>query len=139
MHRLVWFVFIINLFPAYLHADSKIPILEVKGPTVIAFFRPVTKDQLNKDTDLNESLSDFQHHLRGAKPALENAGITVHAIYAKSFTVKLPASTTTFKPVDANVGYYFIMPGKKPMIQYGVMTDIDLLYVASDYFGKKII
>jgi hypothetical protein len=129
----------LNLLPAYLHADSQIPTLEVKGPTVIAFFRPVTKDQLNRDTDLNESLSDFQHHLQGAKPTLENAGIKIHEIYTKSFTLKLPASTTTFKPKDAYVGYYFIMPGKNPKIQYGVMTDIDLLYIASDYFGKKII
>jgi hypothetical protein len=139
MRRLVLFVFIINLLPAYLQADSQIPILEIKGPTVIAFFSPVTKDELNKDADLNESLSDFQHHLQGAKLTLEKAEIKVHEIYAKSFTVKLPTSTTTFKPKDADVGYYFIMPGKKPKIQYGVVTDVDLLYIASDYFGKKII
>ena len=139
MRRLVLFVFIINLLPVYLHAASQIPILEVKGPTVIAFFSPVTIDELNKDADLNESLSDFQHHLHGAKSTLENSGIKVHEIYAKLFTVKLPTWTTTFKPKDADVGYYFIMPGKKPKIQYGVMTDIDLLHIASDYFGKKII
>ena len=139
MRRFVLFLFVISLLPAYLHANSKNPILEVKGPAIIAFFSPVTKDELNRDAEQNESLSDFQHHLQGAKPTLEKAGIKVHEIYAKSFTVKTPTSTTIFKPKDTDVGYYFIMPGKKPRVEYGVMTDVDLLYIASDYFGKKII
>ncbi len=29
------------------------------------------------------------------------------------------------------------MPGKKPRIEYGVMTDADLLQVANDYFGTS--
>jgi hypothetical protein len=33
------------------------------------------------------------------------------------------------------VGYYFIAPGKKPRIEYGVVTDIDLLQIATEYFG----
>jgi hypothetical protein len=139
MRRLILFLLVIYLFPVSIHAASQIQIFEVKGPTVIAFFGPVTNDKLDKDADLNESLSDFQYHLQGAKPRLEAAGIKVHEIYAKSFTVKLADSTTTFKPKNAGVGYYFIMPGKKPKIQYGVTTDIDVLYIASDYFGKKII
>jgi hypothetical protein len=139
MRRLVWFVFIINLLPMHLHANSQIPLLEVKGPTVIAFFPPVTRDQINKDADLNETLSDFQHHFQSAKPTLENAWIKVHEIYAKSFNVKLQAATTTFKPKNASAGYYLVMPGKKPKIHYGVVTDLDLPYIAADYFGKKII
>ena len=66
MRRLILFLLIIYLLPVSVHAGSQIPTIEVKGPTVIAFFGPVTKDELNKDADLNESLSDFQYHLHGA-------------------------------------------------------------------------
>jgi hypothetical protein len=32
-------------------------------------------------------------------------------------------------------GYYFIAHGKKPHVEYGVMTDADLLAAAKQYFG----
>lgn len=41
-----------------------------------------------------------------------------------------------FTPTKEKVGYYLISPGKKPRIEYGVMTDTDLLQVAKDYFGS---
>jgi len=139
MRQLVLLIFILNLFPSYLQAGSQIPVFEVKKPTVIAFFHPVTDDELNSNAGLNEVLSDFQYHLRGARVRLEEAGITVHEIYTRSFTVKLPTSTTIFKPTGDAVGYYLIVPGKNPKIVYGVMTDSDLLFIANKYFGKKII
>jgi hypothetical protein len=40
----------------------------------------------------------------------------------------------TFRPAKG-VGYYLVEPGKKPRIEYGVMTDADLLRVANEYFG----
>ncbi len=138
MRRIILSLLVIYLLPVSLNAGPKIPIVVVKGPSVIAFFSPVTEADLNKDDEANEALSDFQYYLQGAKPRLEKAGIKVHELYAKSFTVKLPSSTTTFKPQETEVGYYFISPGKKPRIQYGVMTDVDLLDVATEYFGKKI-
>jgi len=30
---------------------------------------------------------------------------------------------------------YLIVPGKKPRIEYGLITDIDLLQVANEHFG----
>ncbi len=139
MRRIILSMLVIYLLPVFVHASSQNPIVEVKAPTVIAFFGPVTKDELDKDDELNESLSDFQHHLHEATPTLEKAGIKVHELYTKSFTLKLATSTITFRPKDTDVGYYFIMPGKKPKVQYGVMTDVDLLSIASDYFGKKLL
>jgi hypothetical protein len=32
-------------------------------------------------------------------------------------------------------GYYLVAYGKKPQIEYGVMTDTDLLDLAKQYFG----
>ncbi len=137
MLRLIIYIIIIHLLPASSHAGSKIPPIEVNSPTVIAFFHPVTKAALNKDANLNEALSDFQYHLRKAKPRLKEFGITVHEIYSTSFKIRLPSSTTTFTAKDIHVGYYFILPGNKPMIRYGVLTDIDLLHFAEDYFGTS--
>jgi hypothetical protein len=43
---------------------------------------------------------------------------------------------TAFRPLKGNVGYHFVVPGRKPRIEYGVMTDADLLQVANEYFGR---
>jgi len=32
------------------------------------------------------------------------------------------------------VGYYFIAPGKAPHIEYGVLTDVDIVQAAAAYF-----
>jgi len=42
-----------------------------------------------------------------------------------------------FRPAKGNVGYYLIVPGKNPRIEYGIMTSTDLLQVANDYFGTS--
>lgn len=36
-----------------------------------------------------------------------------------------------------DVGYYFISPGKQPRVEYGVMTDDDLLHAAKEHFGTS--
>jgi len=36
------------------------------------------------------------------------------------------------------VGYYYIAPGRKPRLEYGVATDLDILQIASDYFGMRL-
>ena len=43
-------------------------------------------------------------------------------------------AVTTFSATKDDVGYYLTVPGKKPHIEYGVMTDADLLQVANEYF-----
>jgi len=49
--------------------------------------------------------------------------------------VRVGNKVTTFRPVKVDVGYYLVAPGKKPRIEYGAMTDADLLKVANEYFG----
>jgi hypothetical protein len=50
--------------------------------------------------------------------------------------VRVGKIVKAFRPVKGDVGYYFVAPGKKPRIEYGVMTDADLLQVANEYFGQ---
>jgi len=116
-------------------ATEKVPIIVIEGRTVVAFFPPANKPELEKDPDLNEALADFQVYAKRVREPLKRAGVEFHALYAHSFKVRLGRTVTTFRTTKADVGYYFVVPGKKPRIEYGVKTDADLLRTANEYFG----
>jgi uncharacterized protein YecT (DUF1311 family) len=116
-------------------AAEKQPVVVVAGPSIVAFF-PVTKAELQKDADANEALADFQLYAQQVREPLKKIGIEFSEVYARSFRVRIGQEVTVFTPTKENVGYYLIVPGKKPRIEYGVMTNTDLLQVAKDYFGS---
>jgi hypothetical protein len=113
------------------------PVFNIKGPTVIAFFPPVSDSELDKDADLDDSLSDFQYYDDEVRTPFRKAGIELHETYTRAFSIRVKGQPpVTFRTTRKNdVGYYFIAPGKKPHVEYEVMTDEDLLDVAHDYFG----
>ena len=111
------------------------PRFVVDAPTIIAFFPPTSKAEVEKNPDTNEALADFQYYASQARKALKKAGVGFIETYATAFTIRQGAAITTFRPGKVKVGYYLTAPGKKPRIEYGVMTDSDLLKVASEYFG----
>lgn len=112
----------------------KEPTFIIHGPTVLAFFPPVTQKELETDGDSNEALSDFQHYATQVRRRLSKLGIDFKEMYARSFRITSANRTTRVRPA-MDVGYYFIAPGKKPRIQYGVETDADLIQLATEYFG----
>jgi PP-loop superfamily ATP-utilizing enzyme len=116
-------------------AAEKQPVVVVRGPTVVAFFELVPQAKLNKDPDTNESLADFQLYATSVREPLRKEGIEFHELYAHSFRLRIGSKLTTFRPAKVDVGYYLVAPGKKPRIEYGVMTDSGLLQVANAYFG----
>ena len=65
---------------------------------------------------------------------LAKMGVGYREIQASDFVVKVGNATTNFRPVKG-VGYYFVAPGKKPRVEYGVLTDSDLLHAARNYFA----
>jgi hypothetical protein len=109
-------------------------VILVSGPTVIAFFPPVTEKDLSQEPDTNESLSDFQFYGQRVRAKLHDAGFDFREIYATSFSVKCGAKTENFHTQKTKVGYYFIAPGKPPQVECGVMTDTNILQVAKRYF-----
>jgi hypothetical protein len=117
------------------NAAEKQPVVVVQGPTVVAFFGPVPQSKLDKDPDANESLADFQLYATNVRAPLRKAGIEFHELYAHSFQLRDGKRRTTFSPGKVTVGYYLVAPGKKARIEYGVMTDADLLQAANEYFG----
>lgn len=109
----------------------------IAKPTILAFFAPVSPILPKKDAaDSNEALSDFQFYGRQVLKPLAKIGVDYKEIYASRFVVRLGDTPTTFRPAKG-VGYYFVAPGKKPCVEYGVMTDSDLLHAAHNCFGLE--
>ena len=99
-------------------------VMVVRGPTVVAFFEPVSDKVMEKDTGTNKALSDFQLYSRQVRGSLpERRGVEFQEMYAPSFRVQDGNRVVLFRPGKVKVGYYFVAPGKKPRIRYGVMTD----------------
>lgn len=111
------------------------PLVVVHGPTIVAFFEPVRQEELEKDPDTNEALSDFQFYAGAVREPLKKMGIEFREVYARSFRVRIGKQVTTFRPGEITVGYYFVEPGKKPRIEYGVNTNSGLIEIAREYFG----
>jgi len=129
-------VCVLTLQVSLVVAAEKQPVVVVVGPTVVAFFL-VTKTELQQDADTNEALADFQFYAKEVREPLKKKGIKLQEVYAQSFKVRIGQEATVFRPAKGNVGYYLIVPGKNPRIEYGIMTSTDLLQVANDYFGTS--
>lgn len=110
---------------------------DVTGPTIIAFFPPVTDAELRKDPDTNEALSDFQFYAGQVREPLAKRGITFKEVYADAFTIRQGKMTTLFGTKTMKVGYCLATPGKEPYVQTGVLSDAGLLQLADKYFGTS--
>jgi len=109
----------------------------VKSPTILAFFTPASHSEPKETgTDEAEALADFEVYGQRVLKPLAEMGVDYKEVRASGFVVRIGNATTNFRPTEG-VGYYFVAPGKKPRIEYGVMTDDDLLQVAQNYFGVK--
>ncbi|HEX5236449.1 MAG TPA: hypothetical protein VFW25_14100 [Silvibacterium sp.] len=106
---------------------------EIGGPTVIAFFPSAGKNADNADT--NEALSDFQLYTASAQQLLRAEKVEFQTVYTRSFEVVQDGRLVKFRPPKSAPGYYFAMPGRKPRVEYGVMSDKDIERIAQEYFG----
>lgn len=111
--------------------------VSVGRATIIAFFAPMSEAELKVDPDANEALADFQFYASHVREPLRKAGIEFRELRARSFQIQVGSRITLFRP-EKNVGYYLIVPGKKPRVEYGVMSASDLMEIASSYFGIEI-
>jgi hypothetical protein len=100
------------------------------------FFPPVSEVELRKDADTNEALADVRLYATRVREPLKKARIDFQELSAHSFRLRTGKIVTTSFPIKVDVGYYFIVPGKAPRIEYGVMTDADLLQATNEYFGR---
>src|SRR4051812_4647053 len=111
-----------------LHAQhtSVIPVVVAERPTIVAFFPDLSQTRRD-DADWNEALSDFQFYADRVKEPLNHLGIEFTEQFERSFRIRSGMQTRSFTPKPGTCGYYFIAGGKKPHLEYGVMTDTDLL------------
>lgn len=117
-------------------ASNAQPVFDIKKPTIVAFFvRGDRADMANSNMDDEESLADFQHSATQVAEPLRKSGIEFRETYSSSFRIRVDKASVVFRPTEIKVGYYFVAPGKKPRVEYGVLTDSDLLKIASQYFG----
>jgi len=136
-NRILVLTVLVSLLSLPLVAAERERTFVIRRPTVIAFFPPVTEQELS-DTGNNEALAHFQFSANEARKPLHDVGITFIENYAESFRVRLAKAVNTFRPEKIKVGYYLIAPGKEPRIEYGVMTEQDLLKIAGEYFGVAV-
>jgi len=136
-NRIIILTALVSLLSMPLVAAERERTFVIRRPTVIAFFPPVTEQELS-DAGRNESLAHFQFSANEVRKPMHDAGITFIENYGESFRVRLAKAVNTFRPEKIKIGYYLITPGKDPRIEYGVMTEEDLLKTASEYFGVPV-
>lgn len=134
------FAFILLILAALLSPTQltagKHPLIVIRRQTVVAFFAPMTQAELKNQADSDEALADFQFYAARLRKPLNDSGIDFEEVYASSFSVQRGNRTRTFRPGKVKVGYYFVAPDKEPHVEYGVMTDTDVLQFAQNYFGR---
>ena len=127
----------VNISGLLAQSPSQIPTIEIQQDTVIAFYTPAPMS-VDPNADSNEALSDFQFYAESVQQPLGKLRIDFKVLYVRSFRLHFNGRNTEFRPKSDTAGYYLIAPGRKPLIEYGVMTDADLLLVAKRYFGLAV-
>lgn len=112
--------------------------IEVRGPTLIAFWPPNAQAALDSGGDAATALDDFGYYLASADSALRALGFRVASVGGPTLHLITGARTATFLvPRDsADPGYYIVAPGQPPAISYGVQTDADLVDAARRYLTR---
>lgn len=137
--RLIGTAFLLLAYgTSVLGQKTPVPTFVIERPTIIAFCRPVSDEEMDKNPDANEVLGDFQLYASRVSRPLKEAGISFEVASAVRFRVKDGKAVRSFNTGKIGVGYYFIAPGKEPHVEYGVETDPDILEAARKYFQLPI-
>lgn len=110
-------------------AAAKEKIIEVVGPTLIAFFPRLTERMIAENPSRFVLLDDFYHHLNAIGPILVNAGVRVYARPAGVIRIldSGRVRTLTPPPTGSDLGYYMVAPGLEEKLLLGAYTDVDLM------------
>jgi hypothetical protein len=63
------------------------------------------------------------------------SGIELHVLYTHSFEVRVGKTVTTFRPSKEQNWILLRCTRKESRIEYGVMTHVERLDIAHEYFG----
>jgi len=111
--------------------------IEVRGPTLIAFFPLVDTERAEEMQDQIDMLDDFYHHLNSAGETLGAAGVTIHVRPAGEIRIIDGDRARVLTPPSdgSDIGYYMVAPGRDPRLVVGVYTDVDLIEAAGRHLG----
>jgi hypothetical protein len=111
--------------------------IDIRGPTLLAHF-PITQPQIDSSADVAEVLSDFQYHLDGARDSLKRLGLTVQERYTPVVHYRLSGRVVRFAPPrDSAVAYVFVAPDRPTRVHYGVVTNIELVELATHFLAVR--
>jgi hypothetical protein len=116
------------------HAGD-LPLIVVTGPTIVAFRAATSGGAREDEQNANEALADFLVYADRASEPLKRAKVDFKVVYADAFQVRDGKTLVTFRTTKIGIGYYFVSPRMKPVVQRGVMTHIDLFDCVRKYFG----
>jgi hypothetical protein len=118
-----------RIFPA--------PDRVMNGPTVIAFYA-LTKEQVARGGDASEAFADFERQLKGVDRALDSLGVRLDYQYSDTIQYQVNGVAHAWHPPSDSlrVGYLFLGPGRILDVQYGVMTNSDLLDQTRNWLRK---
>lgn len=99
-----------------------LPVLDVVGPSVIAFWLvPASDSVLDADPGLASALDDQQYYWAGSRAPLEAAGIAALDQPGRTFRLREPGRSWLFAadPDSSEIGYLVVRPGYRPRVLYG--------------------
>jgi len=109
--------------------------VEVRGPTLVAFYPLKSNAELEADPALAGALDDLAYHIGTAMDSLHAAGYGVE--YCSGDTVWMRAGNLRSRfvrsPDSADVGYVFTDTTGRRAVIYGVRTYLDLVEYAREF------
>lgn len=106
--------------------------------TIIYFGPAQTELDVISGKDIDEALDDFAYYISRTDTTMRRLGIKTE--YNTADVIEVPYGETQQIIVNRRVqsfGYIFTNGKKKPLIIDYVLTDLDLIELAKDYFGIK--
>jgi hypothetical protein len=109
--------------------------VEVRGPTLVAFWPVNAAAVLDSGGADVSALDDFGHYLSAADSGLRSLGVRVVNVGGRTLHLVSADGVTEFTvpPDSSDIGYYLVAPGRSPVVYYGVQMDDELLAAAREY------
>jgi hypothetical protein len=106
----------------------------IASPTVVAFFNYASVQP--NDPNLPDVIEDFRLTVQRLRERLDDSVIAVHECYQSWFEVNVPGKALQhFTVGPEGAGYYLVSPAVPAKVEYGVMTDEDVINLMRQHFG----
>jgi hypothetical protein len=130
---------ILSLSPLNAQGKSAERNKDVEHVRRIVYFGPAQSElDVVSGREPGEALDDFAYYISRADTTVRRLGITTE--YNASAVIEVPYGEQQRVIIDRRIqsfGYIFIDGKRKPLVIDYVLTDLDLIDTAKDFFGLK--